>query len=131
MRFGVKLKETCPMCGQFLPDEETTFKTGVLEVRPIKGQVLVRDQEVHLTPTERRILVLLAANLDELVTYSDLYEAGCNMTLSEEANVRREQRHVLRVHLTRLRGRLGPEAGGYMTTVRGPRDEGGVRLRRV
>lgn len=129
MQFGSALRETCPTCDQPLPDDEAVFTTGVLEVRPIEGRVLVRGAEIHVTPGERRILVLLAANLGTLVTWKDLWEIGVGKpAIPADWTV---QRHALRVYVTRLRKALGEEVAGYIESVRGGMTEGGLRLRRV
>lgn len=126
MRFGIALKDVCPTCHQVIPGETVVFQVGTLVVNPTRGAATVSGREVKLTPTERRILTLLAANAGDLVTYADLYEAGCGERVSERYKA--EQKHALRVHISRLRAKLG-DAARLIETVTGPIEEGGLRLR--
>lgn len=126
MRFGIALKAVCDSCGQPIPDQDYVIQVGELVICPTRATVAISGKPIHLTPTERRILTLLAANPGDLCTWADLYETGCGMQVSE--HYKRDQKHALRVHVSRLKGRLGSEVAGYIQTVRGPIEEGGLRM---
>ncbi len=50
--------------------EETTFSCDWLSIDYEKRKVLVEDHEIHLTPTEYKILLLFIANKGKVLTYN-------------------------------------------------------------
>ncbi len=68
---------------------------GDLTVARKSAQVLVRDEEVHLTPIEFYIVVLLAEHVNEVVTAEAIGEEiwGVNMNVG----------HTITVHIGRIR----------------------------
>lgn len=125
MRYGIALKSVCRECGQTLRDEDPVFTTDRLEVRPVRGEVRLDGELLHLTPTERRMLVLLVVNLGDLCTYADIYAAISGHDYDPKRHD--DQRQGLRVHMHRLRRRLGSVAD-QIETVPGEMEEGGWRM---
>lgn len=126
MRFGVALKEQCPLCGQDVPDPDRVLTIGTLEVRPVDGTVTLDGVPLRLTPTERRMLVLVVMHRGELVTWADLLEQTGSIPSRRDGE--RKAKHNLRVHLARLKAKLGPEIARRLEHIRGPLSEGGLRL---
>jgi DNA-binding response OmpR family regulator len=124
MRFGVTLREICALCGQMKRDPNEVVRLGDLELRPVDGVLLVRGTPVDLTPTERRMLTLLALSSPALVTWADLHEEAVG-PLSDATLLL--QKNNVRVHVARLRTKLGP-CSRYLQSVRGPITEGGLKL---
>ncbi|HZY01037.1 MAG TPA: response regulator [Dermatophilaceae bacterium] len=62
------------------------------------------DQEVHLTPTEWRLLTALAATPGHLVTHAALLRAAWGPSYGRESN-------YLRVYANQLRRKLEPDTG--------------------
>ena len=48
------------------------FQVGELRVDQVKRQVHLGDEEIHLTPTEYRLLVVLCRNAGKVVTHRQL-----------------------------------------------------------
>lgn len=93
---------------------QTSLRIGDLEVHFLSRRVTVKDRQVHLSPTEYRVLSYLAANSGKVVTQDDIVEKvwGPDYSGSPEA---------LRVTMWRLRQRLGdnPQNPQFITTVPG------------
>jgi DNA-binding response OmpR family regulator len=90
-------------------------RDGVLEVGPLRVEleqcrVFVAGVEVHLTPTEMKILTALLRRPASAVTREVLVEAALTEERADDA------RSALDVHVSRLRKKLG---GGYVETVWG------------
>ncbi|MCH8205953.1 MAG: response regulator transcription factor [Chloroflexi bacterium] len=87
---------------------------GDLEVDFMTRRVTVKHHEVHLSPTEYRVLSYLAANAGKVVTQDDIVGKvwGPEHIGGHE---------VLRVTIWRLRQRLGdnPQAPRFITTLSG------------
>jgi hypothetical protein len=87
--------------------------SGVLEVRVGRAEVAVEGRPVSVTPTEWRILRMLALDPGRLVesealvgeVWGDDYWRSC----------RPAALHALRLNVLRLRNRLGPAAGLVVT----------------
>ena len=75
------------------------FENGALKIDPVKRQVLVNDQEVHLTPTEYKILIYLSRHADKVVTQHQLLKEIWGPTSSDQGS-------NLRVHMHQLRHKL-------------------------
>lgn len=77
----------------------TTFDSGPLHVDLEARKVLVDGDEVHLTPIEYKLLVLLVRHAGRVVTHKQLIEAVWGPRSSAQAQ-------YLRVYMTHLRRKL-------------------------
>jgi len=93
-------------------DDEPVISAGGLVVDLVARRVIVDDHEVHLTPTEFRLLVTLMRNRDQVVTQEQLLE-------DVWGNAGGDPRQV-RLYVSYLRRKL-QEAGAEepIETVRG------------
>ncbi len=83
-----------------LPTVQTTdFVLDFANYRATRG-----DQDVHLTPTEWRLLAALAATPGHLVTHAALLRAAWGPEYGRESN-------YLRVYANQLRRKLEPDTG--------------------
>jgi two-component system KDP operon response regulator KdpE len=80
---------------------ETDFRTGPLHVDLEHRRVEVNDQEVRLTPTEYRLLMVLVRNAGRVVTHRQLLRVWGPWSP--------EQNRYLRVYMTHLRRKLEPD----------------------
>jgi two-component system, OmpR family, KDP operon response regulator KdpE len=80
-----------------------TFKTGGLVVSLEKRVVTVDDVEIHLTPTEYKLLASLVQNAGRVVTHGQLLREVWGKRSSEQG-------HYLRVYMQHLRQKLGDDA---------------------
>lgn len=85
--------------------EDGAIELGPLRIEPRAHRVLVDDVEVHLTPTEFRLLSVLAERPGELLGHRDLLRAVWGPTYGEELQ-------LLRVAMRNLRAKLGCVEGG-------------------
>jgi DNA-binding response OmpR family regulator len=83
---------------------QPVFQTGELEVDFAQQVARVSSQQVNLTPTEFRILSFLARNAGRVVTQADLLTKVWGPEYKDEA-------HLLRVNIARLRGKIEPDPG--------------------
>jgi len=99
---------------------ETVFETGEITVDLVRRVVLRDGEEVHLTPTEYKLLTTLIRNAGRVVTHGQLLKEvwGANY---------RDQTHYLRVYMAQLRHKLekDPARPRFLTTEPGV----GYRLR--
>jgi two-component system KDP operon response regulator KdpE len=81
---------------------EPVVRTGALTVDLEKRLVLLDGAEVHLTPTEYKLLAYLARHAGKVITHRQLLREvwGLHST---------EQTHYLRVYMTQLRHKLEPD----------------------
>lgn len=81
---------------------EAIFQVGKLQVDTVRRQVLLSGEEVHLTPTEYRLMSALVRRAGRVVTHRQLLEEvwGSNYA---------EQTHYLRVYMAQLRHKLEPD----------------------
>ena len=79
---------------------ETTFAVGDLRVDLTRRQVLVEGREVHLTPTEYRMLTILIRNAGKVLTHRQLLHEVWGPDCTHEV-------HYLRVYMNQLRRKLG------------------------
>jgi DNA-binding response OmpR family regulator len=79
------------------------FATGDLKIDYGQHLVTVRGTEVRLTPTEYRLLALLAQNVGRTLLQEDILLKVWGPGYEGEA-------HLLRVNVARLRGKLGEDA---------------------
>jgi len=80
-------------------DGESVFTTGDLRVDIQKRQVFVGESEVHLTPTEYKLLLLLIQHAGKVVTQQQLLKAVWGPAYLEESQ-------YLRVYMGQLRRKL-------------------------
>ena len=101
------------------PRPTGTVRTGCLTVDFDAGSVAVDGHLVALSETEWHVLAHLAARLGRLCWYeqvvADVWSATTWAAWASRGTSMGRQ-HVLRVHLARLRGKLGP-AGALIETV--------------
>jgi len=84
-------------------DESTRtsiFATGNLSVDFARRQVLIDGQEIHLTPTEYRILTVLIKNAGKVLTHRQLLQEIWGPDCTHEV-------HYLRFYMNQLRRKLG------------------------
>ena len=95
-------------------DRGTVLRVGDVEVRPEEGIVRRAGQEVHLTRTEFRLLVELAAAGGRVVTREELLRRVWNYDYFGDTR-------LLDVHVRRLRRKIerDPDAPECVLTVRG------------
>jgi two-component system KDP operon response regulator KdpE len=84
------------------PNPESVFVTGNLSVDLVRRMVKVNSSEVQLTPTEYDLLRTLVTNAGKVVTQRYLLRQVWGSDYEEEA-------HLLRVHMSNLRGKIEPE----------------------
>jgi two-component system KDP operon response regulator KdpE len=99
---------------------EPRFTAGELEVDLVRRLVKLGTEEVHLTPTEYRLLAMLIRHADRVLTHRQLLQEvwGANYV---------DQTHYLRVYMAQLRHKLerDPTRPRVLTTEPGV----GYRLR--
>jgi two-component system KDP operon response regulator KdpE len=79
--------------------EEPAFSTGDLRVDLVKRQVFVREEEVHLTPTEYKLLAVLVQHAGRVVTHRQLLREVWGPSYVEHTE-------YLRVFMGQLRHKL-------------------------
>lgn len=102
--------------GQFTPSaaEGPVVRTGPLVIDLDRIEVTVDGQPCGLSPIELRIMVALAGRAGAVVFYPDLIAQAWGP--SYLVGPWQDVVHIVRVHLARLRGRLG-RAGTLITTL--------------
>jgi two-component system KDP operon response regulator KdpE len=75
------------------------FETGALRIDFVKRLVFVNDREVHLTPTEYKILILLAHHAGKVLTQRQILTDVWGAAYAERGD-------YLRVHMHQLRHKL-------------------------
>ncbi len=80
-------------------DDEPVFENGTLKIDFVARQVFVSKHEIHLTPTEYKLLTLLARHAGKVLTQRQILKEiwGPNSA---------EQGHYLRIHMHQLRHKL-------------------------
>lgn len=96
------------------PAPDTVFTSGGLMVDLEKYQVSVEGKEVHLTPTEFKLLAILVRKAGKLVTWKELLGNVWGPTGSDSA-------HYLRIYISQLRHKLeeNPARPRYLITEAG------------
>lgn len=94
-------------------------RTGPLVVDGQRMTVEVGGEPVRLTPRELQILLVLAARLDQTVSYREVALAvlASRWADDESPSARRADCHALSVHVTRLRRKLGPARDLVLTVL--------------
>ncbi len=82
---------------------EVVLTVGPLRIDLERREVFVRDGEVHLTPTEYRLLVLLAKNAGKVLTHRQILKEVWGPPYVAET-------HYLRVFMTQLRAKVEADA---------------------
>jgi two-component system KDP operon response regulator KdpE len=94
--------------------EPATYKSGDLEVDLASRRVSVNAREVHLTPTEYRLLTELIRHAGKVLTHRHLLNAVWGPNFVEHGN-------YLRVHMSQLRRKIEdqPARPRYVVTESG------------
>lgn len=90
--------------------EETphpVFESGALRVDLERREVRLAGAEVHLSPTEYKLLAVLVRHAGRVVTQQQLLEAVWGPHASRQS-------HYLRVYMANLRRKLEPERDGRL-----------------
>jgi len=97
-----------------LTPSDPVFQTGNLKVDLEKRQVFVGDEEIHLTPTEHRLLSILVRHAGKLVTRKELLGDVWGPAGSDSS-------HYLRIYIHQLRHKLeeNPAQPRYLITEAG------------
>jgi two-component system KDP operon response regulator KdpE len=96
-RLRATLRRSSPIDEAMPAIETPDFRLDLAERRAVAA-----GQDVHLTPTEWKLVEHLARHHDRLVTQRQLLQAVWGPSYGDEAN-------YLRVHLARIRAKLEPE----------------------
>lgn len=83
--------------------EDGGIRLGGLAIDPERHRVFVDGHEVHLTPTEFRLLRHLAERADRTVTHRELLETVWGLAYRDET-------HLLQVTMRNMRAKLGAAA---------------------
>ena len=101
---GSPPRSAAPAC-RGARDEDAPLEFDGLRIEPVTHRVVGDAAEVHLTPTEFRLLLTLARRQDGLVGHADLLRAVWGPTYGEETQ-------LLRVTMRNLRAKLGDGVAG-------------------
>lgn len=99
-RLRVALRHAATRDGEAQP---ASFAAGELNVDLAKRQVHVAGEEIHLTPTEYRLLTTLIKHAGKVITHRQLLREVWGPDSSQET-------HYLRVYVNQLRKKLGDDA---------------------
>ena len=93
---------------------EPTLRFGSLVIDLSRQLVLLEEEALHLTPTEHRLLMVMATNPGKLLTHSWLLQKVWGAGYGNES-------HLLRVYVQQLRRKLGDDPGrpSYIVTETG------------
>jgi two-component system, OmpR family, KDP operon response regulator KdpE len=94
-------------------DASSVFTAGELSVDLVRRQVIAAGKEVHLTPTEYRLLTTLIQHAGKVLTHRQLLKEVWGPGCTHET-------HYLRVYVNLLRQKLGGEATGTNLIVTEP-----------
>jgi two-component system, OmpR family, KDP operon response regulator KdpE len=94
--------------------ESPVFQTGELKIDLSTRRVFIRDEEIHLTPIEYKILTTLAHHAGKVLTHRQLLEAVWGPQQSQEV-------HYLRVFMAGLRRKIEADSAQprYLLTEQG------------
>jgi DNA-binding winged helix-turn-helix (wHTH) protein len=95
-------------------EDAPPVETGGLVVDLGNATVLVDGRAVAPTPTEARLLFVLARRVGRLASHAELALGAWGLAVFEAPDA--SYRHALRVNMTRLRKRIHP-LGGLISTV--------------
>jgi two-component system KDP operon response regulator KdpE len=110
-RIRVALRHAAVAAGA---EEEPVFEAGELRIDRAHRVVEVRGKEVHLTPTEYRLLLLLARHAGKVLTHRHLLKEVWGIGRTGQA-------HYLRVYMAQLRAKIerDPARPEYLKTEPG------------
>ena len=93
---------------------DPVFKTGDLQVDIARRQVLLNGAEIHLTPIEYKLLMVLIRHAEKVVTHQQLLKEVWGPACTTET-------HYLRVYMGQLRRKLeaDPARPRYLITEPG------------
>ena len=96
------------------PHPALTFHNGDLTIDLLRRRVVVRDQEVHLTPTEYRLLSELAVNAGRVMSHTELLTRVWGPEY-------RDEMEYLRAYVRHLRRKLESDVAHpeYIVSIRG------------
>lgn len=80
-------------------EQHELFHTGVLTVDLFKRQVLLNNEEIHLTPIQYRLLSVLVKNAGKVLTHQYLLKEVWGPGYKENS-------HYLRIYMSQLRQKL-------------------------
>jgi len=94
--------------------ESTTFEVGELRVDLSARRVVVRDEEVHLTPIEYKLLIIMIRNAGKVLTHRQLLQEVWGPK-------HRDETHYLRVFAASLRRKIESDSARprYLLTEQG------------
>ncbi|HXJ79123.1 MAG TPA: response regulator [Candidatus Methylomirabilis sp.] len=94
--------------------DEQTFATGDLQVDFAHRRVLVKEQDIHLTPIEYRLLTTLARHAGKVLTRNQLLKEVWGRPYTDQA-------HYLHVYMANLRRKIedNPARPRYILTEPG------------
>jgi two-component system KDP operon response regulator KdpE len=94
--------------------EEQTFNAGDLQVDFAHRRVLVKGQDIHLTPIEYRLLTTLARHAGKVLTRNQLLKEVWGRAYTDQA-------HYLHVYMAHLRRKIevNPAQPRYILTEPG------------
>jgi two-component system KDP operon response regulator KdpE len=95
-RLRVALRHAASRSGS---EETELFVVGDLRVDLLHRKVTLKDEGIHLTPIEFRLLATLVRKAGRVVTHSELLTAGWGEGKSD-------QQHYVRIYMTGLRRKL-------------------------
>ena len=82
-----------------IPPADTVFKFGEVEVQRVERIVRRAGVEIHLTPIEYRLLLVLVANVGRVITHKQLLRQVWGPSHAEQS-------HYLRIYMGHLRQKL-------------------------
>jgi len=93
---------------------EDKFRVGMLEIDYEKRMVMKNGENIHLTPIEYKILVLLSKNAGKVLTHDLIIQDVWGMYSVDES-------HTLRVNMANLRRKIecNPGSPKYILTEMG------------
>ncbi len=77
----------------------SVFTTGDIRVDLVRRQVFLKDDEVHLTPIEYKLLVAMIQHAGKVLTHNQLLREIWGLSYSDES-------HYIRVYMAQLRRKL-------------------------
>jgi two-component system KDP operon response regulator KdpE len=102
-----RLRAVLRRVGGSAPPRARTIRLGGCVLNLDAKRLSRSDQTISLTPTEYAVLAYLADRLDRPVRFAQLSEAVLGMDDAHES--------TLRAHISRVRRKLGDDAGHLMT----------------
>lgn len=79
--------------------QDNVFNTGNLKVDLVNRVVSIDDQEIHLTPIQYRLLMVLVKNAGKVLTHQQILNEVWGPSYQENA-------HYLRIYMSQLRQKL-------------------------